>query len=766
MAAECGTFETKGVLIMKFGVATLVLSTWLWTAGPGLAAPGDSTRPTALRMDSVLSGVDRRLVARRGRAVLPVTLAATRRTSPKTLSPYFYVPGVSPRGTETLPLKSTAATVSIAGVMARVQVKQTYKNTGRKAIEAIYVFAGSTRAAVHGMRMKIGKRVVEAKITERHRARQIYNRARHRGQRASLLSAHRANVFTMRVANIMPGDTITVELDYSELLVPEDGTYSFVYPTVVGPRYGGGANGRPSHATSIPTVRSGGKNPYPLGLEVHLRTPLDLKMVKSPSHKVRVRYESKRAARIRLLSTSGENRDFVLRYRLASGKIQTGVMTYRQGGEQFFLMMMEPPRRVSPAQIPRREYIFVLDVSGSMSGFPLNTAKALIQKLLGNLRATDYFNVVLFAGASVVMAPRSLPVNPANIRHAQRVIARQRGGGGTELLAALRKAHAISPIANRGVSRSVVVITDGYVGVEAETLRFIRKNLSAANCFAFGIGSSVNRSLIEGMSRAGMGAPFVVLSRGQAPQMADRFRRYIQQPVLTDIRLTFSSPNIYDVVPRHPPDLLARRPLMVLGKYRGKTAPKILVSGTTGTGVFKKTLDLAQPGATGSAHKPLGVLWARKWAERLMDQLAMLPRDRALIQAVTNLGLTYNLLTRFTSLVAVDSRVVNRTGKVVGVNQPLPLPSGISDGVMSTTPGRYRAPRRPEPVGRPSPSPGSATGGGGAAPESYKRSAPCSIQRRIGGCQCQSNGGSPTPLLLLLLPLALWLVQRRRTPKA
>lgn len=748
---------------MRRGAVSLVLCTLFFAPGPGRATPTGTSRSglgtlrgKVLRMDTVMQQVDRRLAARRGRYAHPVALRTTSRTNDKTLSPYFYVSGDKPRGVETLPLKSTSATVSIAGVMARVRVKQVYRNTGKKPIEAMYVFPGSTRAAVHGMRMQIGSRVVEAKIKPRSQARRIYNRARRRGQRASLLSMERANVFTMRVANIMPGDTIAVELDYSELLTPEDGTYSFVYPTVVGPRYGGGANPRSSRWIGNPYLRAGSKVPYKLGLKLHLRTPIGLKMVKSPSHKIKVQYESTRSANVKLVSSAGGNRDFVLRYRLAGGKIETGVMTYSQGGEKFFLLMVEPPRRVAPKQIPRREYIFVLDVSGSMGGFPLNTAKGLIKKLLGTLHATDYFNVVLFAGTSVVMAPRSLPVNRANLRQALNVIDRQRGGGGTELLAALRKAYGTKPPAAKGISRSVVVITDGYVGVEAETFRFIRKNLGHANCFAFGIGSSVNRALIEGMSRAGMGVPFVVLSAQQSTTVADRFRRYIQQPVLTDIRLTFSSSSVYDVVPKRAPDLLARRPLIVFGKYRGKRAGKVLVSGYTGAGVFKKSLVLTS--TAGAAAKPIRVLWARKWVENLMDQLAMLPRNRELVRGVTNLGLTYNLLTRFTSFVAVDKRRVIRTGKVVGVKQPLPMPRGVSDGAVGGTPDRYRTPRRVGVYNRP-PSPG-AGGSDRSRPESYKQAAPCSTRQRIGGCQCQSNGSSPAPLLIL--PFALWLLWRRR----
>jgi len=750
---------------MRLGAISLVLCTILWAPGPGRATPGNAgrgglatERGGLLRMDRVMQLVDTRLATRRGSYAHPVALRTTGRRGDKTLSPYFYVPGVKPHGVEGLPLKSTSATIFIAGVMAHVRVRQVYRNTGTKPIEALYVFPGSTRAAVHGMRMKIGKRVVEAKITARAQARRMYDRARRRGQRASLLSMERANVFTMRVANIMPGDTITVELDYSELLVPGDGTYSFVYPTVVGPRYGGGANPHSSRWIANPYLHAGSKMPYTLGLKIHLRTPIGLKMVKSPTHKIKVQYESKKAANVRLVSASGGNRDFVLQYRLAGGKIETGMMTYSQGGEQFFLMMVEPPQRVAPKQIPPREYIFVLDVSGSMSGFPLRTAKGLIKRLLGVLRPTDYFNVVLFAGTSVVMAPKSLPVNRANLSRALDVINRQRGGGATELLAALRQAYATRPPAGRGISRSVVVITDGYVGVEAETFRFIRKNLGLANCFAFGIGSSVNRALIDGLSRAGLGEPFVVLSSAGAAAVAVRFQHYIQQPLLTDIRLSFSSSSVYDVVPRRPPDLLARRPLVVFGKYRGKGAGKVLISGYTGTGVFKRSLTLGS--SAGQAGKPLRVLWARKWVENLMDQLAMLPHNRDLVRGVTNLGLTYNLLTRFTSFVAVDKRVVNRTGKVVGVKQPLPMPQGVSDGAMGGATGRYRYPQRPTAVTNSPPSPGPSAGNDGSRTESYRRARPVSSQRRIGGCQCRSTGRGPAPFLLL--PFALWLLWRRR----
>lgn len=647
-------------------------------------------------MDRVMRKVDKKLLASSSHPSygnkFPIKHVHGKKD--KTLAPYFHIPGKGQKGMEGLPLKATGAKVQIAGVIAQVTVNQVYKNTGNKPIEAVYVFPGSTRAAVHGMRMKIGKRIIEANIKERKAARAAYEKAKRQGRRASLLEKQRPSVFTMNVANIMPGDTIKVELEYSELLVPEDGLYEFVYPTVVGPRYGGGANPTTDKWIANPYLKSGQKPTYKFGLNLHIKSPIGIKQLTSPSHKLQVKYISRSEAQVGIKGVKGGNRDFVLRYRLAGNKIESGVITYKKGKEKFFLVMMEPPKRVKKKQMPPREYIFVLDVSGSMYGFPLNTAKTVITKLLSGLRRNDYFNVVLFAGTSHVMRPRSLRATAGNVQKALNIINRQRGGGGTELLGALKNAYSIKRI-KKHVSRSVVVVTDGYVGVEKKTFRFIRKNLGNTNCFAFGIGSSVNRGLIEGMARAGMGEPFVVLSPKEASKTGEKFRKYIEAPVLTEIKLRVKGAKAYDMVPKSPPDLLAKRPLIVFGKLRGRGRGKIKITGYTGGGRFTKTLSF-QTGtpSTSSPSKPLRVLWARKWVERLSDELAMLPGNTDIKQAITNLGLGYNLLTPYTSFVAIDSKIVRKNGKLVTVKQPLPLPKGVSNYAVGGRKGRRYSARR------------------------------------------------------------------------
>ncbi len=154
----------------------------------------------------------------------------------KTLSPYFFVKSDDP-AVDQLPLQSTSAIVNISGVIADVEVTQGYKNEGERPLEAIYIFPASTRAAIYGMKMIIGERTINAIVRTRDKARHEYELAKQQGKSASLLEQQRPNVFQINVANIMPGDVVRVELSYTELLVPADRVYEFVYPTVVGPRY-------------------------------------------------------------------------------------------------------------------------------------------------------------------------------------------------------------------------------------------------------------------------------------------------------------------------------------------------------------------------------------------------------------------------------------------------------------------------------------------------------------------------------------------------
>ena len=597
----------------------------------------------------------------------------------KTLSPYFFVKSDDP-SVDQLPLKSSSADVKVIGVIADVAVRQVYKNEGKTPLEAIYVFPASTRAAVYGMKMTMGKRTILARIEERKEARRQYEEAKQQGKSASLLEQQRPNVFQMNVANILPGDVIEVELKYTELLIPTDGVYEFVYPTVVGPRY----SNQPAE-TSLssqrwvenPYLHQGESPTYTFDITADLSAGLPIQSVASPSHKVGIHYDGPSRASIKLdpLDKNGGNRDFILKYQLAGRKIQSGVLLFEGDKENFFLLMLQPPKQVSVGHIPPREYIFIIDVSGSMYGFPLDISKKLLKDLMGNLRTTDKFNVLLFSGGSSLMSEQSLPATSENIHRAINLIERQRGGGGTELLPALKRALSIPR--TEGYSRSVVIATDGYVTVEEEVFDLIRKNLGEANMFTFGIGSSVNRHLLEGMARVGMGEPFVITKAEETREKAERFRKMIESPVLTRIRVDFGKFDVHDVEPLSIPDVFAERPIIIFGKWHGQPTGEVTLHGMTSSGPYMRKMDIRKEKPLKS-NSALQYLWARHRITLLSDYNS-LRQDTDRVKEVTQIGLTFNLLTAYTSFVAIDTEARLVHGQAVTVKQPLPLPEGVSD---------------------------------------------------------------------------------------
>lgn len=611
--------------------------------------------------------------------------------------PYFHVAGDP--SVDRLPLKSTRVDARIAGVIADVTVTQHYRNEGQRPIEARYVFPGSTRAAVHAMQVRLGGRVLDAKIEEKQRARIRHDAARREGKTSALLEQERPNVFQMNVANILPGDDIQVELHYTELVAPTEGRYEFVFPTVVGPRYhrpstAGGSSSFPA----TPHLKEGEASPSGFEMTVRFASPLPVGELRSPSHGIEVSAEGTPQAEVTVNDSVRNNRDFILQYRLAGERTATGLTLFKGeaadgGGENFFLAVVEPPKAIAPAQISPREYVFVVDISGSMHGYPLDTAKVLLRNLIGHLRPSDTFNVMLFSGSSQMLNPTPVAATRANIDRAIATIDQQRGGGSTEIVPALRRIAALPKAGD--VSRSVIVVTDGYVTVENEVFQLVRRNLGNSNVFAFGIGTSVNRHLIEGIARAGQGEPFIVTKPEMAAAQAERLRKMIDAPVLTQLKARFDGLEVYDVEPaalNGLPDVLGGRPVLLYGKWRGEARGQLVLEGQAATGTHTDVVPVRAPDADAVA---LRHLWARSRIQQLSDQEA-LEGGSGQREAITALGLHYSLLTQYTSFIAID-QVVRTAEAAETVNQPLPLPQGVSNNAVGGEVGAA-VPSTPEPA--------------------------------------------------------------------
>jgi len=593
----------------------------------------------------------------------------------KTESPYLEV--LTPNAV--IPLKSTKADVKISGNIAHVHIAQTYQNTGSIPIEAKYVFPLSTQAAVHKMQMTIGDRTINAKIFEKQEAQRVYDKALKEGKRAAKLDQHRPNVFQMNVGNIVQNDIVTIDIYYTEMLVPLAGTYEFVFPGVVGPRFTG-ENASGETVFNQPYTKKGVPDTFEYDLNVQINAGIPIADVTSNTHKIKVNYPNTRKAEVALTSENKNpsNRDFILKYGMRGNEIQSGLLLYEEDGEKFFAYMMEPPKASVQIKPTAKEYLFVVDVSGSMNGYPMEVSKKLLRNLLVNLPETDRYNILLFAGGSRVLSPEPLTCTPENIQQGINFLTNVRGGGGTNLLNALKTAYAL-PRKNKTSARSMVVITDGYVSIERQAFEMIEKNLGQANVFTFGIGSGVNRYLLEGMAKVSSSESFIATEMNEANEVAEKFRNYIKSPLLTQIRIKADGFDAYDVTPSSIPDVFASRPILVFGKYRGDATGTLTITGQTGNGVFQKEFRVAD-GMLSKDNEALRYLWARKKIERLDDYRRRFGDHTK--QEVIKLGIKYNLVTQYTSFVAVDNEVVNNNGNRKEVKQPLPMPKNVNNSAV------------------------------------------------------------------------------------
>lgn len=608
----------------------------------------------------------------------------------RTLAPYFFIEDGDP-SVDKFPLKETDVTTNINGIIAETFVTQIYANESSKPINARYVFPCSTKVAVHGMTMQIGDEIIKAQIEERVEAKQEFEEAKSEGKSASLLEQERPNVFTMNVANIMPGDTVKIELHYTETITQADGKYEFVFPTVVGPRYGSStadASDDTNQFIETPYIMDGDTPPDKYNITVNLTSAVPISEITCPSHKIVTDIDGNNA--LITLENPEEyagNRDFLLDYSLTGKEINSGLMLNKGGiagdndtNENFFMLTVQPPERYTLDDILPREYIFVLDVSGSMYGYPIDTEKELVRDLVSNLRPTDTFNVVLFTDMSVQMSPKSVPATDDNIHMALDLIDQEDGNGGTELRPALQSAIDI-PRTSNDVARSIIVITDGYITEESSIFEIISKNLGETDFFSFGIGDGVNRYLIEGIAKAGQGEAFVVENPAKATEVAENFRDYIQSPILRNIKVKYNGFSTYDAEPKKLPTLFAKRPVVLFGKWKGEPKGTIEITGTMGNGEeYNQVIQVADAQAQES-NSALPYLWARSRVEQLMDYGIAGDEDemKGVQKEVTQIGLDYSMLTQFTSFIAVTEEIRNSGDAAKDVDQPLPLPLHVSN---------------------------------------------------------------------------------------
>jgi Ca-activated chloride channel homolog len=617
-----------------------------------------------------------------------------------------------------LPSLKTEYDAEVRGDIAAVTVTQRFVNPGTAPVNATYQFPLPDNAAVHAMRMEIGDEVVEAVIREKDTARRDYEAAKREGRNAALLTQHRPNVFTQEIANLMPGQPITVKLRYVQGVKRVDGAYELVMPLVVGPRYepppakrdlvevsAGAPAATPQMEARVEPKAAGqwsfdAMPAYPVqavtgltlpstidadrvAIRVHLATGMPIASVSSATHAITRADRGDGDTVIALQhGRTLDNRDFVLRYALAGAATQAALLTHREDRGGVLSLLIEPPALPAATDISPREIVFLLDCSGSMHGLPIDASKAFVVKALETLRPTDTFRIIRFSDQASEFSAAPLPATPANVRAGMGFVRGLNGEGGTNMSTGIRQALAVAPPAPDS-RRIVAFLTDGYIGNEADILRLISETIGDARLFAFGVGTGVNRYLLNEIGRVGAGFTRYMDPTERTETVVAELINRIDAPVLTDISIDWGGLPVQDVTPERIPDLFAGDSLRLMGRFAEARAGRVIVRGRVNGRPAELPLNVTFEGAAPTdAGAALPLMWARAQIDRHMAALiAPAPLRSAssdeLQAKVTALGLKYGLATQWTSFVAASHRVANGGAPAADKAVPVPLVAGV-----------------------------------------------------------------------------------------
>lgn len=655
-----------------------------------------------------------------------------------------------PREQIGFPLKHTAITAKVGGMMAEYEVEQVFENPFDTPIEAVYVFPLGDDGAVSGYQMTIGERTITGEIRKREDARRVYEEARASGHTAGLVEQQKPNLFTQHVANIAPRETVRIKLTYVELLDYADGAYDLVVPLVVGPRY------LPANRDRTPVAaRPAGTPPQPgvtaipyvdatrasstVSFTAEIDAGVPIAGIISPSHDIVAAAVSPTRTRVTLgRADELPNRDLIVRYRTAGERTQVGVLAHRTTADGYFLLTIQPKAQYRTGDIAGREVLIVIDRSGSMSGAPIAQAKAVASGIIGTLSERDTFDVIGFASGVESMAGGLIAGDAAGKRRGLEYLNLLQAGGGTEMEAGVTTMLTAAP--GGGRVRIVYFLTDGFIGNDDVVVDAAKKLLGTNRIFTVGIGTAPNRSLLDRLARAGRGYASYLTPTESPQELVESLVLRSAYPYLTDVRVDWGDLEVSDVTPAMLPDVYAGQPLVLTGRYRKPGAARIQIEGRTAGRRIAIPVEVTLPAR--SDFEPVASLWARRQIEALMASR----EERDITAAVTELGLAFHLVTELTSFVAVDRSRVVGDGRPRVVEQPSIVPEGVSPEAAGAAPSSY------------------------SSSPSYSYSPPraaSSSSRHDDGEHFRGFGsGGPSdlplaPLAALALLGALWLVARR-----
>ena len=584
------------------------------------------------------------------------------------------LPGKEPGQYLAAPMLAMDVDIKVSGIVARTTVKQHFKNDSNNWVEALYVFPLPDESAVDHMQMQIGDRIIVGEVQEKKEARKTYEAAKKAGKKTSLLSQQRPNIFTTAVANIAPNETVTVQIEYQQVVKRQNNIFSLRFPMVVGPRYQPGACSLPGpttisttdersgiagsplpeniayEETIFPPVITPAKKPLnPVSLHVDLAAGMDLSRVDSLYHGIISKKKTDNIIDIRFTGEVKADRDFVLEWEPEKSQVPVVTLFSEQkGSDNYMLLMVMPPQQQRQEPLAR-ETVFILDTSGSMGGESIRQAKKALLMAVARMRPEDRFNVIEFNSVTSSLFSANRPGSPDNLQKAYSFIDQLEARGGTEIKPALEQ--ALDGRHDHERIRQVVFLTDACVSNEEELFTLISNRLGDSRLFTVGIGSAPNSYFMTRASAMGRGSYTFIGKLEEVREKMTALFAMLEQPAITDLAL--SGGEIVESLPSPLPDLYQGEPLIAVLKGRG-TMQNLQLSGLkAGRIPWQVNVDTAEF----TSRPGIGVLWARKKIRILMDSLAAGADPEKVKKEITELALQNHLVSRYTSLVAVEQKI-------------------------------------------------------------------------------------------------------------
>ena len=588
-------------------------------------------------------------------------------------------------------LLSTDIKVAVAGSSSRTIVSQRFINTGKTWAEGVYVFPIGKDAAVDTLKLRIGERFIEGIIKEKLEARVIYEEAKAEGKKASLIEQQKPNLFTNKIANIGPGEVVVVQIEFQSKLLPKDGSWELRVPLVSAPRFD-----LPTIEENIKFGNAGFSNAKinsdynenidvkvleeeelfnPVEISIDLNTGFELNSLKSAFHKVDIEKLSNGHHRINLPGPISSDRDFVLRWTAKDKDTQTSLFKEAKGEYDHLLLTLNPPLTNKNNHSPKREIIFIQDISGSMSGEPMKQSKIGLEMAIKRLKPNDKFNIVLFNDRYSSYARTPVLATAKERDKAIRYVRKLSAENGTDMYPAL--SFSLNNFrSNKSVLKQLIFLTDGAVTQETELFSLINSKLKTSRLFTIGIGSAPNSFFMTRAAEIGRGSHIHIGDMSEISVRMEELFNKIENPAITDLELILPKGFKAEVYPNPLPDLYVGDPLSIA--IRGKNASGIAqITGNIGNQKWVAKIPLDQ----GAKQIGIAKLWAREKISNLeRNRVSLNPNenqkahmDRKLLQT----ALTYGLVSRLSSMVAVDITPSRPVGVELGSTK---LKAAIPDG--------------------------------------------------------------------------------------